>query len=320
MHFEGRIIYSPFFVVLSFLEAWATSIVALIYMPTDTDIKRQVTFSLVAAVAVSGLHYIGMYAAIFETTLSPPYESTMVNYPLAASCAVIAITTCFISYAFLAHAVSDHKQRLQGYIQTRKELWKGKLHINIKKISLTTKANAERRAFERSNRLKSDFIATASHELRTPLYSISCVTGCIVKDRELMRSRGYSELLQTTNLSPEQADYVNLIKSATKALSLITDSVLDFSKLENDNLESQAKPSRVEIRKLVADCVRQCYMRKDHRSSSVNLMCLIDDDVPETAWVDEVYLSRVVFNLCGNSLKFTSEGFGNSTSYLMVRH
>lgn len=80
---------------------------------------------------------------------------------------------------------------------------------------LTITANAERRAFERSNRLKSDFIATASHELRTPLYSIS----------------GYSELLQTTTLSSEQAAYVDLIKSATKALSLITDSVLDFSKV-----------------------------------------------------------------------------------------
>lgn len=86
--------------------------------------------------------------------------------------------------------------------------------------------------------------------------------------------------------------------------------MLDFSKLENDNLESQAKPSRVAIRDLVADCVRQCYMRKDHRSPNVTLMCLIDDDVPDTCWVDEVYLSRVVFNLCGNSLKFTSEGFG----------
>lgn len=125
MKFDGRIVYSPFFVLLSFLEVWATSIVALIYMPTETDIKRQTIFSMVAGIAISGLHYIGMYAATFETTLEPPYGSTATNYTMASFCAVIAITTCFISYAFLAHAVSDHKQRLQGYIQTRKELWKG---------------------------------------------------------------------------------------------------------------------------------------------------------------------------------------------------
>lgn len=295
MHFEGRMRYNWFFVLLSYLEAWFASVVALIYMPTETDTRRQLIFSLVAGVAVSGLHYIGMFATTFETTIPPPHANRSVNYTLAASCAGIAITTCFMSYAFLAHAVSDHRTRLQGYIQTRKELWK---------------ANAERRAFERSNRLKSDFIATASHELRTPLYSIS----------------GYSELLQTTNLDQEQAAYVNLIKSATKALSLITDSVLDFSKvrsplfivfcvlltiqLENDNVESQAKPTKVEIKKLVADCVRQCYMRKDHRSEDVTLFCIIDDNVPETCWVDEVYLARVIFNLCGNALKFTSEGFG----------
>lgn len=149
----------------------------------------------------------------------------------------------------------------------------------LREKSANMLANAERRAFERSNKLKSDFIATASHELRTPLYSIS----------------GYSELLQTTKLDQEQAAYVGLIKSATKALSLITDSVLDFSKLENDNLESQAKPSRVEIKKLVTDCVRQCYMRKDHRSEDVSLLCIIDSNIPDVCWIDEVYISRVIF-------------------------
>lgn len=125
MRFDGRIRYDTFFTIISFLEAWFASIVALIYMPVETDISRQVAFSLVAAIAVSGLHYIGMYAATFETSQAPPYEGTAINYNLTAVCAGTAIMTCFLSYAFLAHAVSDHKQKLQGYIQTRKELWKG---------------------------------------------------------------------------------------------------------------------------------------------------------------------------------------------------
>lgn len=127
MLFDGRIRYNGFFVVLTYVEGSLASLVALIYMPTDSDTKRQSIFSLVAAVAVSGLHYIGMYAATFETTQAPPYTAVEVNYTLAACCAAIAIMTCFISYAFLAHAVADHKHRLQGYIQTRKELWKGKI-------------------------------------------------------------------------------------------------------------------------------------------------------------------------------------------------
>lgn len=51
-------------------------------------------------------------------------------------------------------------------------------------------------------------------------------------------------------------------------------------------------------------------MRKDHRSAGVTLLCIIEDRVPETCWIDEVYISRVVFNLCGNALKFTSTGYG----------
>lgn len=127
MKFEGRIRYNRFLVLLSFLEAWLASVVALISMPVETDTRRQLTFSIVASIAVSGLHYIGMFATTFETTLVPPFEKHLLNYTLAASCAGIAITTCFVSYAFLAHAVSDHRSRLQGYIQTRKELWKGRI-------------------------------------------------------------------------------------------------------------------------------------------------------------------------------------------------
>lgn len=127
MKFDGRMRFNKFLVFLSYLEAWFTCVVALIYMPVEIDIRRQTIFSLVAAVAVSGLHYIGMLATTFETTLKPPFGSAEVNYALAASCATIAMLTCFISYAFLAHAVSYHKIRLQGYIQTRKELWQGQI-------------------------------------------------------------------------------------------------------------------------------------------------------------------------------------------------
>lgn len=134
MRFNGRIRSDPFFTALSFLEAWFASVVALIYMPVETDIRRQLIFSLVAAIAVSGLHYIGMYAATFETLEEPPYSKASINYNLTAVCAGTAIMTCFVSYAFLAHAVSDHKQRLQGYIQTRKELWKGEKLYAARKV------------------------------------------------------------------------------------------------------------------------------------------------------------------------------------------
>jgi signal transduction histidine kinase len=88
-------------------------------------------------------------------------------------------------------------------IQTKRDMWK---------------VIAQKNAAEQASREKTEFISIASHELRTPLYAIS----------------GFTELLEHSNLTDEQYAYVRAIKTASLTVKIITDNVLDFSRLENN--------------------------------------------------------------------------------------
>jgi signal transduction histidine kinase len=88
-------------------------------------------------------------------------------------------------------------------IETRREMWK---------------VIAQKNAAEQASRERTEFISIASHELRTPLYAIS----------------GFTELLEHSHLSDEQYAYVHAIKTASLTVKIITDNVLDFSRLENN--------------------------------------------------------------------------------------
>lgn len=88
-------------------------------------------------------------------------------------------------------------------IRTKREMWK---------------AIAQKNVAEKASKEKTEFISIASHELRTPLHAIS----------------GFTELLEHSNLTEEQYAYVHAIKTASLTVKIITDNVLDFSRLESN--------------------------------------------------------------------------------------
>jgi signal transduction histidine kinase len=103
----------------------------------------------------------------------------------------------------LIHAVNSSRQTFAEMIQTKREMWK---------------VIAQKNAAEQASRERTEFISIASHELRTPLYAIS----------------GFTELLEHSNLTDEQHTYVHAIKTASLTVKIITDNVLDFTRLENN--------------------------------------------------------------------------------------
>jgi len=266
---HGYYTLSPILFLASALISWVVCIVGTIFMAKmETHLPQQILFSVVATTGVAAMHFTGMRAVTFWSIALP---SERRGYPseLLIAVASIAITTCIAANGLLAHSATVSRNKLAEIVYTRKQLWR----------TIAQKENAEAAAAARS-----DFIASASHEIRTPLHHL----------------QGYSDLLARTELSEESRMLLSCIQRATQTLSLITNNVLDWSKLEKD-AEGICRPIALDIR-TICESVIILLPNKDDEAE-VELLVVVTPDVPHTLFLDETYIHRMLMNLLSNSLK-----------------
>lgn len=272
---NGHITLNPVFVILSAFISWVVCIIgAILMVAMEAHISQQLLFSVVGTTGVAAMHFTGMRATTFWSS-DPPSEVR--GYPKALPTAIvsIAITTCILANGLLAHAATVSRNKLAEIVWTRRKLWR----------TIAQKENAEQAAAARS-----DFIASASHEIRTPLHHL----------------QGYSDLLSRTELSEEGRILLYAIQRATKTLSLITNNVLDWSKLERDK-DALCRPVALDMRS-VCESILVLLPNKDD-DAEVEVMVVIKPGVPKSLFLDETYIHRILMNLLSNALKFTCSGY-----------
>jgi len=141
---------------------------------------------------------------------------------------------------------------------------------------------------EAATRTKSEFLANMSHEIRTPMNGIF----------------GMLQLLQTTILDEEQKEYAEVAIDSTKnLLSLISD-ILDYSKVEAGKLEI------VEGVFVFSELCRSIpsIFKDQINKKNINFAIDIAQNVPQKVVGDAGRIRQVLFNLVGNSIKFTESG------------
>ncbi len=142
---------------------------------------------------------------------------------------------------------------------------------------------------ESASRAKSEFLANMSHEIRTPMNAIL----------------GFSEVLMNKVTEPENKSHLEAILSSGRTLLSLINDILDLSKIEAGKMQINYEP--VELSVLVEDI--EHIFEKKLKEKGLSLKIDIDPELPRVLMLDEVRIRQILFNLVGNALKFTDEGY-----------
>nr|WP_189662292.1 response regulator [Pseudomonas sp. RW10S2] len=185
----------------------------------------------------------------------------------------------------MAETLHNAHEELQHSIDQATEDVRQNLEtIEIQNIELDM---ARKEALEAS-RIKSEFLANMSHEIRTPLNGIL----------------GFTHLLQKSELTPRQLDYLGTIEKSADNLLGIINEILDFSKIEAGKLVLDSIPFN--LRDLIQDTLT--ILAPAAHAKQLELVSLVYRDTPLSLVGDPLRLKQILTNLVSNAIKFTREG------------
>lgn len=141
---------------------------------------------------------------------------------------------------------------------------------------------------EEASRIKGQFLATMSHELRTPLNGVI----------------GFLKQLGKTRLDEQQKDYLHTIDLSARMLLGVINDVLDFSKIEAGKLTIET--IEIDLRDFMGEVTLMFAVQAGDKG--LDLVCVIDSNVPSRLMGDPLRLTQVLANMLGNAIKFTEHG------------
>lgn len=155
-------------------------------------------------------------------------------------------------------------------------------------ILLLNQVKEEKRKAEEANAAKSIFLSHMSHEIRTPMNAIV----------------GMTDILLRTDVTDQQREYLESIKSSGHALVALINDILDLSKIEAGKME--LVDDVYSFRRMIRDV--RAIITNRIGEKPVELVMDIDDSIPHHLYGDGLRIRQIIINLMNNAVKFTESG------------
>lgn len=167
-------------------------------------------------------------------------------------------------------------------------LWQGVQDLQRRTAAALKRSEESAGAALAATKQKSEFLATISHEIRTPL-------NCIL---------GMSPLLRAEKLSNGQRDAVDFIERSGEHLVSILNNVLDFSRIEQGQLELRKEP--FETVSLLEEAFEMVVPGAVDKGLRFSWIC--SPSLPAFCQGDPLRVKQILLNIVGNAAKFTPSG------------
>ena len=185
---------------------------------------------------------------------------------------------------WLIYDFTSHYRHVQGIQQARNDAEIENELLALKQEVLELK----NRELERMQAFRMELFAKISHEFRTPVNGIL----------------GLTALLRDAELTFEQRDYLRALEACSDQLLATVNDLLDFSKIEMGKMHFESIDFNVKelINSLL---ISFAFTAKE---KGLEIQTEFDPNMPDFITGDRLRLSQIIFNLCGNAVKFTQRG------------
>ncbi|MCU7837652.1 MAG: response regulator [gamma proteobacterium symbiont of Taylorina sp.] len=191
--------------------------------------------------------------------------------------------------------VSSHNDEIDQVAHSVKILQQNNLELDELRHSMENKIREQvkdlvlaKEEAEAGALAKEQFLATMSHEIRTPMNGVL----------------GMAQILNETSLDQEQQESVDIILQSGKDLIHIINEILDFSKLDANQIILEALSFN--LKELIGDLVK--LQNPSAKLKKLQLIVNYDKNCPEYFIGDPSRFKQILLNLFNNAIKFTSEG------------